>query len=85
MQFLVIKSLVMHWLPTGQCPVSGDWNMLKSIGLSEVGKLYPSKTDEFSEKFQRGGGSFSIQKFMLQIFALYEGLFLGVFRKKIAT
>ena len=27
-----------------------------------------TKTDEFSEKFQRGGGgSFSIQKFMLQI------------------
>ena len=31
-----------------------------------------SKTDEFSEKFQRGGGggSFSIQKFMLQILDL---------------
>ena len=30
------------------------------------------KTDEFSEKFQRGGGSFSIQKFMLQIFAILD-------------
>ena len=26
----------------------------------------PTKTDEFSEKFQKGGGSFSIQKFILQ-------------------
>ena len=31
------------------------------------------KTDEFSEKFQRGGGgSFSIQKFKLQIFAIID-------------
>ena len=30
-----------------------------------------TKTDEFSEKFQKGGGeSFSIQKFMLQILGL---------------
>ena len=31
-----------------------------------LGKDGVSKTDEFSEKFQKGGGSFSIQKFMLQ-------------------
>ena len=34
-----------------------------------------SKTDEFSEKFRRGGGgggSFSIQKFILQIFAIID-------------
>ena len=32
----------------------------------------PTKTDEFLEKFQKGGrgGSFPIQKFMLQIFAI---------------
>ena len=28
-----------------------------------------TKSDEFSERFQRGGGAFSIQKFMLQILA----------------
>ena len=40
-----------------------------------------TKSDEFSEKFQRrGGGSFSIQKFMLQILDLYIG-FLDVFQK----
>ena len=35
-----------------------------------------TKTDELSEKFQRegGGGSFSIQKFMLQIFGQKFGL-----------
>ena len=32
-----------------------------------LGTPSPSKTDEFSEKFQKGGGgSFSIQKFILQ-------------------
>ena len=31
-----------------------------------LGTPFPSKTDEFSEKFQKGGGSFSIQKFILQ-------------------
>ena len=31
-----------------------------------------SKTDEFSENFQRGGGAFSIQKFILQIFAIID-------------
>ena len=47
-----------------------------------------TKTDEFSENFQRGrrkgGGSFSIQKFILQILDLYIGLFSDVFRKEIA-
>ena len=37
---------------------------------SYSGKDGVSKTDEFSEKFQKGGGSFPIQKFMLQIFAI---------------
>ena len=35
-----------------------------------LGKDGVSKTDEFSEKFQKGGGSFPIQKFMLQILDL---------------
>ena len=35
-----------------------------------LGKDGPTKTDEFLEKFQRGGGPFPIQKFMLQIFAI---------------
>ena len=35
-----------------------------------LGKGGVSKTDEFLEKFQKGGGSFPIQKFMLQIFAI---------------
>ena len=39
-----------------------------------------TKTDEFLEKFQRRG-SFSIQKFMLQILDLYIGYFSDVFRK----
>ena len=33
-----------------------------------------TKLDEFSEKFQGGGLSFSIQKFILQILDLYTGL-----------
>ena len=41
MQFLVIRSLVMHWLPTGQCPVSGDWrHHMEPIGFSEVGRWW---------------------------------------------
>ena len=31
--------------------------------------------DEFSEKFQRGGGSFPIQKFLLQILDFWTGFF----------
>ena len=39
-----------------------------------LGKPVPSKTDEFSEKFRTGeGGSFPVQKFMLQIFAIIKG------------
>ena len=40
--------------------------------LSALGKGGPTKTDEFSEKFRRGG-SFPIQKFILQIFAIING------------
>ena len=35
---------------------------------------YISKTDAFSEKFRKGGGSFSIQKFILQIFVIINGI-----------
>ena len=45
------------------------------INIILLGKGGATKSDEFSEKFQRGGGSFSIQKFILQILDLYIGLF----------
>ena len=36
--------------------------------IQYIGKDGATNSDEFSEKFQRGwGGSFSIQKFILQI------------------
>ena len=39
--------------------------------------------DEFSEKFQKGGGgAFLIQKFMLQIFAIIDDTSVMNFRKK---
>ena len=47
-----------------------------------LGTPTPSKTDEFSEKFHRGGGSFSIQKFMLQIFAIIDDTSVMNFRRK---
>ena len=37
------------------------------INIILLGKGGATKSDEFSEKCQRGVGSFSIQKFMLQI------------------
>ena len=37
---------------------------------------------ELSEKFQRGGGSFSIKKFMLQIFAIIDNTSVMNFEKK---
>ena len=44
--------------------------MLMRYLMSLLGKLYPSKTDEFSEKFQEGGVIFNpkiyVAKFMLQ-------------------
>ena len=36
------------------------------INIILLGKGGATKSDEFSEKFQRVGGSFSIQKFILQ-------------------
>ena len=45
---------------------------------SALGKPRASKTDEFSEKFRRGGrggGSFPIQKFILQNLDFWTGLF----------
>lgn len=42
-----------------------------SKGERFLGTKRNTKTDEISEKFRRGdGGSFSIQKFILQIFAI---------------
>ena len=48
-----------------------------------IGKINASKTDEFLEKFRRGGGgSFPIQKFMLEIFAILKGTSVMNFGKK---
>ena len=47
-----------------------------------LGMPTSSKTDEFSEKFQRGG-SFSIQKFILQIFAIIDDTSVMNFRKNL--
>ena len=49
---------------------------------SGLGTGHATKSDEFSEKFQRGAGSFSIQKIILQILDLYNGLLFGRFLKK---
>ena len=47
------------------------------------GKGCATKSDECSEKFQRGGvGSFSILIFILQILDLYKGLFSAIFRRE---
>ena len=43
---------------------------LNGVICQALRKPQPTKTDEFSEKFQRGGGSFS---FILQIFAILNG------------
>ena len=40
---------------------------------SDLGKGPTNKSDEFSEKCERGEASFSNQKFMLQILDLYTG------------
>ena len=40
--------------------------------IREGGKPPPTNTDEFLEKFQKGGGSFPIHKIVLQNF-LYIG------------
>ena len=50
---------------------------------SGLGTGHATKSDEFSEKFQRGAGSFSIQKIILQILDLYNGLLFGRFLKTI--
>ena len=43
-----------------------------------------TKTDEFSEELRRvGGGSFSIQKSILQIFAIIDNTSVMNFRKKL--
>ena len=40
-----------------------------------LGKGGATKSDEFSEKFERGGGSFSIQKSILQILGTLNRVF----------
>ena len=55
------------------------------IGLSVLGKLSPSKTDEFSEKFQRGGGVIFNPKIYVADFCHCRQYFGHEFQKKIAT
>ena len=62
-----------------------------SISYNDVKKIWSlgtghaTKSDGFSEKFQREGGrgTFSIQKFILEILDLHIRLFSDVFRKKL--
>ena len=58
-------------------PASVQFTMVgdKAINpyLERLGTDGPTKKDDFLEKFQGGGGSFPIQKFMLQIFAIING------------
>ena len=44
--------------------------LISTQSCPRLGKDGVSKTDEFLEKFQKGGGSFPIQKFILQILDL---------------
>ena len=57
------------------------------IKIQDFGKYQgtggATKTDKFWEKFQRAGGSFSIQKFISQILDLYKGIFSDVLQKKL--
>ena len=48
------------------------------VALSVLIKSGATKSDEFSENFQRGGGSLSIQKFILQIFWSFKQGFLSI-------
>ena len=47
--------------------VVDQYNPIKEFVLFYLGTNGNTKTDVFSEKFQKGGGSFPIQKFILQI------------------
>ena len=49
----------------------GDWVM---VGYP-LGKGQATKLHEFSESAKRGGGSFSIQKFILQILGALDRAF----------
>ena len=57
-------------------------NVITVLGTGDT-----TKTDEFSENLQRdggrGGGLFSIQKFMLQILDLYTDFFSMNLKKKL--
>ena len=56
--------------------LSSSWRLEKKLKVLTclLGTDTATKTDEFSEKF-KGGGAFSIQKFMLQILDLERGLY----------
>ena len=54
------------------------------VALCYKGRVALSNQMNFrkSSKGGRGGGSFSIQKFIIQVLDLYKGLFFGHFPKK---
>ena len=54
----------------------------KKICKTRLGTGHATKTDEFSEKVQRGGGIFSIQKIILQVLDLNKWFFSRRFPKK---
>ena len=60
----VEKSLKMHFKAT---PEAADDQFITTTANV-------TKTDELPENFRRGGGSFSIKKFILQTLDLYTGL-----------
>ena len=55
----------------------------KSPLANGKGRITPPNRMNFQKSSKEGGGSFSIQKFMLQILDLSIGLFSDVFRKKL--
>ena len=55
----------------------------KLLIFSTAGKGRATKSDEFLEKCIRGEGSFSIQKFMVQIWNPHIEIFSDVFLKKL--
>ena len=59
---------MMKYAPTSNLTMTTPYSPeVVFVPLCPVGKGPATKSDEFLEKCPRGGGSFSIQKFMLQI------------------
>ena len=75
----MVQLLIKSWL----APFSSLENNLINLCLLRDGSGYHDGW--IFGKLPKGGGSFSIQKFMLHILDFYVRLFLEVFRKNIAT